>query len=197
MPRGFALVLVAAVVLSVAGCPGTQRLRAQVQERDRKINELQARIESLEQENAALRSQAAETQVTLYFARSTPNAFFLVPEVRRVKREENMAVVVLRELIAGPSPQTNAQPVLPKDVKVRGVRVENQVALADFGQEITRLNVGSTGEALVITAIVNTLTKLPGIERVKILVEGNEVETLAGHVDITEPLRRNDNIVRV
>lgn len=197
MHRGAALVVAAAIFLSLAGCPATQRLRAQVEERDQRISELQARVGSLEQENAALRRQLAETEITLYFASSTPGEFFLVPEVRKVKREENMAVLVLRELIAGPSAQTDARPVLPKEVRILGVSVEKQIASADFSQEITRLNVGSTGEALVISAIVNTLTKLPGIERVRILVEGKQADTLAGHVDTTQPLRRNDNIVRI
>jgi hypothetical protein len=32
---------------------------------------------------------------------------------------------------------------------------------------------------------------LPAITRVKILVDGKEVDTLAGHVDLRQPLARN------
>ena len=41
-------------------------------------------------------------------------------------------------------------------------------------------------------AIVNSVTvNLPAITRVQILVDGKEVDTLAGHVDIRQPLAKN------
>jgi hypothetical protein len=42
---------------------------------------------------------------------------------------------------------------------------------------------------LTVYSIVNTaVANLDGIERVQILVEGKEVETLAGHLDLSKPL---------
>lgn len=41
-------------------------------------------------------------------------------------------------------------------------------------------------EELTVTSLIETLSaNLPGITRVKILVDGNERDTLAGHVDLT------------
>jgi spore germination protein GerM len=43
------------------------------------------------------------------------------------------------------------------------------------------------GEQLTVNSLVETLAaNVPGINRVKILVEGNTRETLAGHADLTE-----------
>ena len=40
--------------------------------------------------------------------------------------------------------------------------------------------------------IVNALTvNLPAVKRVQILVDGREVDTLAGHVDLRHPLQKN------
>ena len=40
--------------------------------------------------------------------------------------------------------------------------------------------------------IVNALTdNLPAITAVQILIDGHEVDTLAGHVDLRRPLRKN------
>ena len=51
---------------------------------------------------------------------------------------------------------------------------------------------GALDELFTIYAIVNALTvNLPAISRVQILVEGKEVDTLAGHVDLRHPLQKN------
>ncbi|HPW21762.1 MAG TPA: GerMN domain-containing protein, partial [Vicinamibacterales bacterium] len=48
---------------------------------------------------------------------------------------------------------------------------------------------GSQHELLTVYAIVDTLTaNLPAITSVQILVDGREVDSLAGHVDLRRPL---------
>ena len=48
---------------------------------------------------------------------------------------------------------------------------------------------GIANEILTVYAIVNALTvNLPAITAVQILVDGQEVDTLAGHVDLRRPL---------
>ena len=56
---------------------------------------------------------------------------------------------------------------------------------------------GALDELFTIYAIVNALTvNLPAITRVQILVDGREVDTLAGHVDLRHPLPKNLKWVR-
>ena len=44
---------------------------------------------------------------------------------------------------------------------------------------------------------MNAVTaNLPSVQRVQILIEGREVDTLAGHVDLRRPLERDRNLVR-
>jgi hypothetical protein len=51
---------------------------------------------------------------------------------------------------------------------------------------------GALDEILTIYAIVDSLTvNLPAITKVQILVDGKEVDTLAGHVDLRHPLEKN------
>jgi spore germination protein GerM len=51
---------------------------------------------------------------------------------------------------------------------------------------------GALNELFTIYAIVNALTvNLPAITRVLILIDGHEVDTLAGHVDLRHPLQKN------
>ena len=37
---------------------------------------------------------------------------------------------------------------------------------------------------------------LPAVQRVQILVDGKEVDTIAGHVDVRRPLERDTSLVR-
>jgi hypothetical protein len=51
---------------------------------------------------------------------------------------------------------------------------------------------GSLNELLTIYTVVHALTlNLPAITSVQLLVNGKEVDTLAGHVDLRRPLAKN------
>jgi spore germination protein GerM len=51
---------------------------------------------------------------------------------------------------------------------------------------------GSLNELLTVYALVDVLTvNLPAISAVQVLIDGKEVETLAGHVDLRRPLTKN------
>lgn len=66
-------------------------------------------------------------------------------------------------------------------------------AFVDLSREVTTAHPGGTvNELLTVYTIVNALTEnLPAITSVQILVDGKEVETLAGHVDLRQPIARN------
>ena len=56
---------------------------------------------------------------------------------------------------------------------------------------------GSLDELLTVYAIVDALTvNLPSITGVQILIDGKEVDTLAGHVDLRRPLPANRALIR-
>lgn len=83
---------------------------------------------------------------------------------------------------------------IPRETVVRTVYLTpNGTAYVDFGPEIvTHHSGGSLNEALTIYAIVNALTvNLPDITAVQILVDGRDVDTLAGHLDLRRPIGRN------
>ena len=57
---------------------------------------------------------------------------------------------------------------------------------------VFRRNGGTLDEILSVYTIVDALTEnLPAVTAVQILVDGKEVDTLAGHVDLRAPLARN------
>ena len=66
-------------------------------------------------------------------------------------------------------------------------------AYVDLSREVASAHGGgSLDELLTVYTIVDALTtNLPAISAVQILVDGKEVDTLAGHVDLRRPLAKN------
>ena len=88
---------------------------------------------------------------------------------------------------------------VPEGVTLRSFYMsERGDAFVDLGREISAKHPGgSVAELFTVYALVNAVTaNLPAISRVQILVDGREVETLAGHVDLRRPLPRNDTLLR-
>jgi germination protein M len=144
------------------------------------------------------RTELPGTRMALYFVKSTATSFYLSIEYRMIaagNSPEEAAGNLMRALIAGPQTQGLTR-VLPADTRVISVKIEKGLATMDLSKEATRLNAGSSLESLAITAIANTLTKLPDVDRVQLLVEGKVAESLAGHVDIRKPFRRDDTVVQ-
>lgn len=169
----------------------------------REVRRLRAEVRQIREETAVIRErqeaigkefESLGAPVTLYFLKETPTTLQLGTEKRRLFGAD-LPYLALTELVRGPSPGSALRPVLPRDTALHSVKIRGGVAYADFGGGVTRLNVGSEGEAMVVAAIVNTLTQFPGVSRVQILVNGARVESLAGHVDVSSPLVRNETVV--
>jgi hypothetical protein len=93
----------------------------------------------------------------------------------------------------GDAPPPYAPPV-PRGTRLRALYVGDRGdAFVDLSGEVRTAHTGGAlDELFTIYAIVNALTvNLPAITRVQILVEGKEVDTLAGHVDLRRPLQKN------
>lgn len=83
---------------------------------------------------------------------------------------------------------------IPAGTKLRDVFVaDGGRAYVNLSPEISAMHPrGATDELLTVYTIVNALTEnLPAISAVQLLVDGKEVDTLAGHVDLRRPLTKN------
>ena len=80
--------------------------------------------------------------------------------------------------------------MIPPGTTLKGVLSEPRgVAFVDLSAEAHREHPGgSLDEIFTVYSIVNTLTdNLPAITAVQLLVDGRQVDTLAGHVDVRRP----------
>lgn len=99
--------------------------------------------------------------------------------------------IVEAQLDAAPPPFAQA---IPAGTRLLGLYVTEQGhAYVDLSADISRQHTGgSLDELFAVYQIVNALTvNLPAIAAVQILVDGREVDSLAGHIDLRRPLPRS------
>jgi hypothetical protein len=105
---------------------------------------------------------------------------------------------VLNTLLAGP---VDAElRTLPTDaVLLAFYLLPNGTGIADFSEALaTAIPSGIQSEQLAVDSITRTLeANVPQVQRLKILIHGQEVETLAGHLDLTGTFLVNTKAVQV
>ena len=80
---------------------------------------------------------------------------------------------------------------IPQGTRLRAIYIDGQgEAFVDLSAEVSSAHTGGAlDEILTVYSIVNAVTtNLPAVKAVQILVDGHEVDTLAGHVDLRRPL---------
>ena len=140
----------------------------------------------------------AHITATLFYGSLDGQA--LVPLRREVPLAEGVlaqgAQILRAQLAAAPPPLVS---VIPKGSSLRAFYVTSRgEAVVDLSREVSVNHPGgSLMESLTVYAIVNAVTaNLPGVQRAQLLVDGREVETIAGHIDVRRPLERDVSLVR-
>jgi hypothetical protein len=128
-------------------------------------------------------------RVTLYVAYDDPGilraegASIPLPSARQQRAEE-----LLRALLGRYLSKDSPHPLAP-GAEVRAIYlVDPGVAVIDVNSAFANGHrSGVLEEELTVTSLIQTLTaNIPDILRVKILVDGKERETLAGHADLSD-----------
>ena len=135
---------------------------------------------------------------TLYYA--TPDGQALAAVKREVPLGDGPRAqgrqILQSELEAAPAPYLS---LIPAGTTLRAFYITDRGdAFVDLSPEVSAKHPGgSTGELLTVSAIVNTVTaNLSSVERVQILIDGKQADTLAGHVDLRRPFERDTSLVR-
>lgn len=137
-------------------------------------------------------------EVNLYF--TDKDGLFLTAESRTVPRVEDPAIQgrhIIEALIKGPA--KGSARTVPEATALRAIYVtENGRAYVDLKDGIMDHHPGgSKSELMSIYSIVNSLVlNVQAIRSVKILVDGREAMSLAGHVDLRFPFKANMLMVR-
>jgi len=135
------------------------------------------------------------TPEVIYVALATDTDTYLVPIADRTAARSPQDA--LTRLITFRSEREGIASPIPPGTRLRSVRIdEDGTAVADFSREIQdNFNGGARFEQVMVYSIVNTLAQFPQVKRVRILVEGQPVESLGGHIDASVPLEPDRSMV--
>ncbi len=132
-----------------------------------------------------------EKTVNLYFG--TDDAMNLKSEKRDIKGR-NLYLEAVIELIEGPT-DSDLTKTIPDGTEVLNISKDGDIIVIDFNDKIVKNHWGgSAGERITVYSIVNTLGQFEKINKVKFLIEGEEVNTLVGHMDLSTLLEPNPDL---
>ncbi len=153
---------------------------------------------NIDEEEAAVLNE--KVPVILYFSDEQDTK--LVKEIRYVDIKEakkgasTLASAMVKELIAGPKAK-GLKAVIAQGTTLRApVTIEGRVATVDFTKEFVENHPGGkTIAELTVYSIVNTLTELKDVERVKIIINGKATKNFKDNVTLNNDFPRNDAVV--
>lgn len=145
-----------------------------------------------------LPKQSGKIPAHLYFA--DRNNSFLKSEQRVLHQPEDpveFARTIIKALIKGP--QRGLVRTIPVGTELSAIYIDAEnVCYVDLSQAVKKKHPGgSNSELLTVYSVVNSLIlNVSEIKRVKILIDGNEASTLAGHINLQVPLKAHMLLIR-
>lgn len=135
--------------------------------------------------------QMRQTMVSLYFKSGEK----LVPEARLIDVKEllnNPYEEILKMLLEGPK-NSNLEKTISEGTKINKIEKKDDCLIIDFSNEfIENHKGGELEEKLTINSIVNTVTELTEINKIKILINGEEnKEFKDGKINFKNIFERN------
>jgi len=136
--------------------------------------------------NSEFPPQSIKVATHLYFA--DRQNFFLKSEQRAMHQTDDpvdFGQAIVEALIKGP--QKGLVRTIPAGTKLNAIYIDSDdVCYVDLSATVRNNHPGgSNSEMLTIYSVVNSLIlNVSGIKRVKILIDGNETPTLAGHINL-------------
>jgi hypothetical protein len=128
----------------------------------------------------------------VYFLQDTPRGLRLDREFHSVPGRDP-AEAALTEMLAGRSQDPGSTSPWNPQARVLGVTSGGGVITVDLSPEATRADVGSEAAELAVQQLVYTVTAaLQSDVPVRLLVDGQPVAELWGHVATDRPIRRAD-----
>jgi len=138
--------------------------------------------------------------IRLYFANEDGTK--LRVEIRYIDDSETekginyLASIIVNELINGPAAKEGLLPTIPEGTKLNFVEVKDGVATVDLSKEFVDNHMGGrNAEQLTLYSIVNSLTELSEIQKVKFTIDGKSQKEYKGHFKFDVAFPRNTSMV--
>ncbi len=196
MRKTISLIIVCIMIMTIfSGCGLLQKLGLEKSDND----ELEP-VSSVAINETEAKKLNSELPIRLYFANQDNTKLQL--EVRYIPLEEakksvnNQASLIVKELIKGPAGKS-AQSTIPKGTKLRSpVSINGNVATVDLTKEFIENHPGGKSEAqMTIYSIVNSLTELKDVEKVKFTIDGAAKADFKGVIQLNAVFPRTEALI--
>jgi hypothetical protein len=148
---------------------------------------------------AVLQSGSGPNETAVLFFPSL-SARMLVAESRPIKwapAEADRVRQVLLALAEGPSQRLGHPLAAATNVRAVFLTMDGTAYVDLSGDLLSSVYPGIEAESLAVYSIVNSITvNIPSVKRVKILIQGQEVDTLEGHADLTDAIVPDPSLVK-
>ena len=123
--------------------------------------------------------------LAVYYLVETRNGPMLQREFRAVPRNVAKVRAAVDAMLHLKPRDRDYTSVWPKATTIRGISMKDDVATVDLSAEAGTASAGSAVEGVSFQQLIYTVTAAaPAVEKVRLLIDGKERETLWGHVDI-------------
>ncbi len=136
--------------------------------------------------------QQQSAQITVYFCRAgtgtlVPISYTIDPKLDGTQREK----YALGQLLAGPAGVQTALVLFPSGTQA-AVKHAGDTATVDLKGPIAKsFSSGTSDEIALFKSLTYTLTALPNVKSVQVLIGGQKLAALpGGHIELDEPLTR-------
>lgn len=193
MKRGALFVIIFCFLVMGLGCYGKV---TKENERNNVTKESSLITDSGGASQEQVKKQEEKIPIVLYF--SDKQVGKLIAEKREIPKSavlNKLEETIVSELLKGPS-KPDMLATIPKDTKLLSIKKDGGTFVVNFSKEFVENHPGgSAGETLTLYSIVNSLTELKEIEKVKFLIEGQERKEYKGHYQFDVPFTRNEEII--
>lgn len=183
------------ILLTFSGCGILQKLGLQ------KTDDELHPVSSIVMGEDEAKKLTDKVPVYLYFANEDNSK--LVKEKRYIPMADakqstsHLASVIVKELIAGSSKESGLKSTIPEGTKLRSpVSVKDGIATVDLSKEFKSKHPGGKeAEKMTIFSIVNSLTELKDIQKVKITINGKTEKEYMGSYQFDVPFARSEGLI--
>lgn len=197
MRKYICILIVCAIILSLfSGCNVLQKLGLKKADND----ELRP-VSSVVMGEEEAKKLSDKVQVRLYFDNGDSTKLRLeiryIPLSEAAKSVNSLASLIVKELINGPGKDSGLKATIPEGTELRSpVKIEAGVATVDFTKEFRdKHSGGKAAERMTIYSIVNTLTELKEIQKVKFLIDGKTEKEYKGNFKFDAPFPRTTSLI--
>ncbi|MBQ7563194.1 MAG: GerMN domain-containing protein [Lachnospiraceae bacterium] len=136
-----------------------------------------------------------KTTITLYFA--DESGTMLIRTAENVAYSSNIAMerIVMEQLIRGPLSQGKYYATIPANVSILSITTKDGTCYVSLSNAFL-IKVGNVSDEAVLYSIVNSLTELPNINKVQIMIDGETEISFGDHSYLNTPLERYLDIVK-